>query len=467
MTIVPQGSQSRMKLLVVAYHFMKTQSAGGHRLQAMVKYLSRLGWDATVVTVGRDDTSAGEQLGKTVLAYPSRETRVIRTRSFEMSWIWTVRQRRGMAGDSHVSLHAGNAAGSNVERRPGLSESWKAPARWFRTILAFPDRQVGWYLPLSATACKLLRRSKFDVVLTSGPPHSCHLPFVFLRKFHRFLWVCDFRDPWTDPPFYAVNKTTLKTQKVRYFLNRVLEEAVLRTCDRVLANTRGNAEALHRSFGRLVQGKVTVLTNGFDEELSVRIDKGNNEAHDCDFVFAGEVYPWMLDLYLSALSVLRETGERLPVLHIYGTVDEELRSKVYERDLGCCVIFKGTVPYEDSLRILARAKSLLLLFVGHNEIFRQSVPSKMYAYLFARRPYLALVPDGDAARILEEVGGGMVVKSSDPGRVAREISSFLRLRESTAFAVERNEDHLAKYSWAALSRELDHVLRDDVARRGR
>jgi len=459
--------ETALRLLVVGYYFMKTRSAGGHRLFAMIKYLSRQGWRATVLTTERGFRESGEVDGSTVSRYVSAETRVIPTGSLELGWMWGNAPERKLGRDAlSGESRARGRAGQGDRRNERLCVLWKVPARWVRTVLNFPDRRVGWFFPLLFHSWRLLRQENFHVVLTSGPPHSCHLPFIILKRVFHFVWVCDYRDPWTDPPMYASNKTTLSTSRILLFLNRLLERSVLRNCDRVLANTPGNGEALTRTFGNLVQGKLVVLTNGFDEEITPARGGLDDAALDCDFVFTGHTYLWMLDVYLEALKYMRDTGQRLPKLHVFGAPHDEVVANVRANGLSDQVLFMGSVSYEESLWLLNNAKALLLLFVARHEVFAHSVPSKLYAYLFSRRPYLALVPDGNAADILDRVGGGMRIRSSEPPQVADGITSFLESVRAGGFKSERDRQTLEEYSWAALSARLDSVLRSDVHRLG-
>ncbi len=461
-------SKSRFRLLVVGYYFMRTQAAGGHRLYAIIKYLSRKGWDSTVLTAARDIADSGESDDDAALRYIPVGTRVVRTASVDLRWLW------GFPKPAKRSVNPAPGRGGAPENggRRGTSGGrpfgfLKTPAKWIRGILSFPDSKVGWYYPLLFHGWRLLRRDGFDAVLTSGPPHSSHLPFLVLKRLFRFVWVCDFRDPWTDPPFYASDPASLSTRRASLFFNRLLERCVLGSCDRILANTQGNADALARTFGKRVQRKVIVLTNGFDNEIAPSQGNVDETAMECDFVFTGAMYPWMLDLYLAALKWMREAGEPLPRLHVFGARAAEMIDKVHEFGFDENVVFKGPVSYEESLWVLGRAKALLLLFVAHNDVFKHSVPSKLYAYLFSGRPYLALVPEGDAARILEEVGGGVLVKSAEPGVVAGEIVKFLRALRAGTLHYEQNERALARYSWSDLASRLEDALRTDAAKMDR
>jgi glycosyltransferase involved in cell wall biosynthesis len=447
-------------MLVVGHYFLRTRSAGGHRLQALVKYLVRRGWDVTVLTVAGDATRSGEPDDDAVFRFIPSGTRVVQTRSLEIGrFLKPGGSPQGRVSDKMDEEATGEPVARARRWEPSALSLWRTSLRWALGILNFPDRQIGWFIPLLVNGFKLLKRYRFDVVLSSSPPHSCHLPLVFLKNCFKFFWVCDFRDPWTDPPFYALDVNTFSVRRVPFLLNRLLEKNVLRSCDRVLANTPGNAEALRRSFGTIVQGKVAVLTNGFDDEIVAEKGTLDESALNCDFVFTGDLYNWMLDLYLRALESLRARGRRVPVLHIFGGVDDELRDKVRQYGFEEQILFKGPVAYEQSLWILSHANALLLLFIRHTDVFKHSVPSKLYAYIFSGRPYLALVPEGDASQILREVGGGMVVNSSDSAEVATAIELFLGSLSTDTGPNYRDQEAVLSYSWSNLSSRLDELIR--------
>jgi hypothetical protein len=59
--------------------------------------------------------------------------------------------------------------------------------------------------------------------------------------FSRFVWVADFRDPWTAPLRQPKRRANLALQ-------RSLERWVLDGCDGVIANTEGNRDRLLAAF---------------------------------------------------------------------------------------------------------------------------------------------------------------------------------------------------------------------------
>jgi glycosyltransferase involved in cell wall biosynthesis len=189
----------------------------------------------------------------------------------------------------------------------------------------------------------------------------------------------------------------------------------------VIANTEGNKVAIHETFPFVPEEKVIVVTNGFDTERTGSDSDTVASAADCDFVYTGYLYRGMLDLYVEALRCFKRMGQPLPKLRVYGPRPFHLR---LDDDVAESVEWCGRTTYEESLALMRRAKALLAL-VPHGSRFNTWVPSKVYPYMFSSRPILALVPEGDAARILERSGTAVVVSSRDPAEVAARIESFL------------------------------------------
>jgi hypothetical protein len=68
----------------------------------------------------------------------------------------------------------------------------------------------------------------------------------------------------------------------------------------------------------------------------------------------------------------------------------------------------------------------LLLFQGVTS--NPAIPGKLYEYLRARRPILALVDaEGDTAKILKTAGVGTLVPLHSEEQIAKEIVEFLHL----------------------------------------
>ncbi len=81
--------------------------------------------------------------------------------------------------------------------------------------------------------------------------------------------------------------------------------------------------------------------------------------------------------------------------------------------------FHPQVPLDRIMPVLAASDALLVPLSAH-PVFESFVPSKLIDFMAAARP-VVLSAAGEAARILEEAGAGLVVAPEDPDALAEAI----------------------------------------------
>ena len=435
---------SKGRVLIVSYWFPPSSSPGSLRASTFAAYWHRLGWNVSVLSARN---AATERSDPSSLGRVPPEVRTEATASFE----------------HYQSIHrhssGRSAAASRSKRKSGLRRTIKALLKPFYQLTRFPDKKVGWTLPLIWRAGRIMSEGGIDVVFSSSPPHSSQFAMVILRKLRRFKWVVDFRDPWTAPSRNPKGAVSTALQKW-------MERTVLRNSDHIIANTEGNRRALLEEFSWIDQDKITVVTNGYDD---VTPPEGNESKSvpsldGCDIVYVGEVYPNMLNLFLDALTIIKETGpDDLPRVHVFGSVDERETRKVQERGLGKCFVYRGVVSWGTSVQVMNEAPSLLLL-LPPMECWRTCVPSKLYPYLAAGRPVLAIVPPGDAADIVDATGAGTVLTDTDPRALADGIRAFVRGVHSGASGAGNHPDLVEQYAMSALASRVAHILSQLIAK---
>jgi hypothetical protein len=422
------------RVLIVSYHFPPIVSAGVPRIRYITRHLLAEGWRVTVLSV---EKSYCEKNDPDTLRWIPPGVEIVRTGSFEVDVI-----------------DPGNAASSQNDRGGFLARlAWflrKVAYRVLFRFLAFPDRQIGWFVPLLVTAERLLRSKRYDVVLSSSPPHSTHLSLWLLRKFRHFKWVADFRDPWTTPSFYYRGG-------ISRAIAEKMERLVLKGCDVVIANTQGNKRALLEKFPFLDSEAVAVVNNGFDEKEE--IDYGIDPADvACDFVYTGEVYEGMLDLYIEAVEHLLRNGlGPVPRLFVYGQMDSECLDLLERSPARRYIEWKGSVSYARSLGLMRKANALLLI-LPHTERGKTWVPSKLYAYLFAGRPILAIAPVGDATDIIARTGTGVGLTNPDPVDVAGSLAHFVDEMRRGRLDLARNEEAISEFSASRVAGRIEKIL---------
>ena len=260
----------------------------------------------------------------------------------------------------------------------------------------------GW-LPSAARACgRAIREQRPEAILTSGPPHQIHWLGLWLKRRYGLPWLADFRDPWF-PEGRMDGGSGLEGWKVR-----VQEAAVIAAADAVIANAPNACKALRDAYPRH-RGKFVTLTNGYDREtfegLAAAAPRRAAGA-PVRVVHAGAIYVGRDPRPF--LDAVKSLGEAFPVpleVSFFGPKPEsgiDLASEAGARGLADRVLVHGQVPYARALREMAGADVLLLMDTPGRTV---GVPAKLYEYIGAGRPVLALGErGGDLAQVLEQSG---------------------------------------------------------------
>jgi hypothetical protein len=217
---------------------------------------------------------------------------------------------------------------------------------------------------------------------------------------------------------------------------------------------------------------MTIIENGYDEsafegaEQVGRAARGE-AAHTAPIVLvhSGTIYESERDPrpFFRALAQLRDAGALRPgdlnvVLRASGH-DEFLRGLIDELRIGDFVKLEPAIPYRAALAEMLTADGLLVLQAAN---CNYQVPAKLYEYLRARRPILALTdPPGDTAAVLRDAGIDTIAPLDSADEIARMLVRFLELvRHDRAPVAE--EAKVAAASRRVRTMELARLL-DTVA----
>jgi glycosyltransferase involved in cell wall biosynthesis len=297
-----------------------------------------------------------------------------------------------------------------------------APAPALLTKVIVPDAHlVSWNPWAMAAIRRVLRNQQIDCLITSGPPDSTHLLGLALGR-RRPAWLADFRDGWLfEPP-----RDPFPTAPQRA-LERLLERRVAQTADAVLGVTGPIVEDFVTRLGVAAE----LVPNAWDPELEAdlagelpagalpRIDE-----RSFTFVHTGTMSgSWGRDPrpLLVALRRLIEAEPELAgrvELLLAGPLDSQEQVLLERAGLGDNVRYVGYVAREQALA-LQRAAGALVLITSPN---RGEATGKLYEYLAAARPIIALAEGNEAARIVRETNTGVAVAHDD----VEAISAVLR-----------------------------------------
>lgn len=414
----------RKHLLVVAYFFPPAGGAGVQRPLKFIKYLPRFGWECTVLTVADGCYFAEDP---SLLADVPPSTRVVRTFSLEVERLRVLRTlRRRHSHTPPPDVVAGRRAGKR------LSLLQRA-----RKQLFVPDAQVGWVPFAIRAAMTLCKQQHVDAVWTTSSPYSAHLIGFALKRWLGLPHIADFRDPWTENAMDLIGHKPLQ---------RRLEGAVVRQADRVVGVTPGIVNFLRDAYCPTTPDKFAVIPNGYDPADFSGVHRAP-PAGPLRFVFTGAFYGKIeIGPFLLALSrFLQNTpaARRHVEVRLIGQFDRQTNLQYLELvdrlGLGANVDRLGYVSHHMSVRALQNAHVLLLpVFAGRGAAHH--MPGKIFEYLAANRPILALADRGVAADLITEARAGVVVHPADLSGMERALAALWATYEAHG-ALPHTPDH--------------------------
>jgi glycosyltransferase involved in cell wall biosynthesis len=363
-------------ILFVAYFYPPSTDTGAHRPAAMVKYLRRLGHRVTVLTTSAFGTE------------PGMDENVLRARDLQL-----LRAR----------LHG-------ADRIEGMfdSDTYSGKPHPLSYVL-IPEPLVAAWAPFARSqAVKLHRNRRFDCVITSSPPESAHLIGRTLSG-RGVAWVADLRDAWTFEPL----RPRFPTRPQRWADER-LERRLMRAADVAACVSRPVAEDMRARIG----ANAVVVPNGWDPELSDA--PGADAAGLLDPERVSLVYTGRFGSYgrdprplvraLGGLAAEKPNAAARLELAIAGPLTED-EARLFTADLSPVkVTLLGSLPRSRALALQREADALLLIAAPGRS---QLANLKLFEYLAAGRPVLALAAGTEAGRIVADASAGEVVRADD------------------------------------------------------
>jgi len=207
---------------------------------------------------------------------------------------------------------------------------------------------------------------------------------------------------------------------------------VLRGATRVIAATDGTGRWL-AEVEPSIASRSSVIPNGFEDEEWRDVTPRRFDRFT--MLHAGrlsddrtlEPFARGLEAFLARDPARRGAVQCL----LLGPHDAAQTRAVGRAGLAGVMRFEGSRSHAETLAMEAGA-DLLLLVKSRSERYRDLVPGKLYEYLGAGRPVLAIAPDGPAADLVRRFGMGWVADPDAPEQIADAITEALARRAPPA-----------------------------------
>jgi hypothetical protein len=234
-----------------------------------------------------------------------------------------------------------------------------------------PDARMRW----NKSAIKYIesRIHNFDLLITTGPPHSTH--FIGFQFRNRIKWIADFHDFWTDAIYIKVfNRTWFA-----HIIDKSLEKKILKSADAILVH----CESAMEKYTKITNKKIHLIPMGFHSELF------ETEKPEIEYKTISHIGTFFSN-YKNALELLNNLCNNGYKFIQVGKVDDGI------------IFPEGSeiIPYlEHAAAIEIMRKSEKLLLVNDNDF----LPGKIFEYLASTRTIILITKAGsDAERIVDQ-----------------------------------------------------------------
>lgn len=326
--------------------------------------------------------------------------------------------------------------------------------------MALPDRWVSWWLGAVPAGLQMIRKYKPDVIWSTYPIATAHMIGATLHKMTGVPWVADFRDPMTDvdyPPDPAMRHQYL-----------AIERKTVQQCSRAVVTTPGAIHTYQTRFPEIPQSRFALIENGFDEENFTDAEAQTSNKVDSDIPFtlvhSGIIYPSERDPvpFFEALAALLQqdilVAGKFKVILRATAHDAYVDGLIKKYGIESIVSIAPHVSYREALTEMLTAGGLLVLQASN---CNHQIPAKLYEYLRAQRPILALTdPIGDTAKTLRAAGVDTIAPLDSKEAIMQALTRFLALVDSKSAPIASAQTIAAnsrKSRTAELAKLLDQV----------
>ncbi len=422
------------KVLIITYYWPNAGGPGVQRWLKFVKYLPEFNIEPIVycpenATYPIIDNTLEAEISKsiTVLKQPIKEP-------YQLANIFSKQSK---------TISKGIIKGP---KKQGLVEKLML---YVRGNFFIPDARKNWINPSVIFLENYIKENQIDTIITTGPPHSLHLIGMQLKTKLKVTWFADFRDPWTTIGYHKKLKLT-KSSAEKHLK---LEHNVLNTANHIIVTSYNTK----REFSAKTQQPISVITNGFDDE-NVKIN-----ALDEKFTIShigsllSERNPEILWIVLGELIKENKAFSNQFELQLVGAVGQAILDRLKFHYLMQHTNLVGYVNHLEAVKLQKQSQVLLLVEIN-SEDTKAIIPGKLFEYFNAKRPILAIGPDGsDVEGLIHQTNTGYYYLYNEKEALKQRIISLFNLYLNKNLKSESSS--ISKFSRQYLTEQLAQILK--------
>lgn len=384
------------RLLMIAYHFPPLAGSSGiQRTLRFAQHLPKFGWEPVILT-----------------AHPRAYERTSDDLMADIPPGIIVRRAFALDTARHLSI-GGRYVGA----------------------MARPDRWVSWKFGAVREGMRMIREFNPQAIWSTYPIATAHSIGAELQQRSGIPWIADFRDPMVQDGYPADPLVRQSFQQI--------EERTFSSAHACTFTTPSAARTYRLRFPKAAQ-RIGVLENGYDEETFAQVEGSAGQQRDdrsaaVTLLHSGIVYPSERDptQLFEALGQLKASLQIQPgmlKIRFRAAVHDDFIHNLASRfGIAEFVECLPPIPYREALAEMLSADGLLVMQASN---CNEQIPAKIYEYLRAKRPILALTdPLGDTASVLREAGIKDIARLDSVPEIREKLPSFAAAIRQNSFAL--------------------------------
>ena len=420
-------------ILFISYFFPPLGGPGVQRSVKFCKYLPEYGWNPIVLTVKNISYIAYDDSLEPEVS--SLETH--RTGSCDvMRILYKIEKLKSSPADQSI-----------YTKTPSQRK------QFFRDI--FPiDSKIGWIPFAVHKGKKICITYSIDAIYCSIGPFSSAVVGYKLSKLFDIPLILDYRDLFRGKP----DATYFTSWHERHAFK--WEKKILNHASAIIINTNNAQERIQNIFPHIDRQKFSVIFNGYDNEDFKKIIP--TKSQDIAFTYTGGFYGERTpEYFLRALVELKDSNA-LPKnvkFQFVGNINEQIHSLFHDSGMMEYIKLIPQVSHRKSIHYLIESDYLMLFIAKRDsEIV---IPAKLFEYLAARKPMLAMVPKhGEAAHIIGKYSAGLTCEPDDVQKIKESLLEMIRYKQlgiiDEIFPIMEND--YSTYERRNLTKKLVNIL---------
>lgn len=372
----------KKSILLITYYWPPSGGSGVQRWMYFAKYLKEFAYEIEVITV--DEKVASYPSLDSSLNIHVKEITVHKTNSKEVIAAYSMLK----SGKKNKVVPQGNVGNKKKSFLDKLSI-------FVRANFFVPDARIGWNKFAIQKAEQLIQNKSFDIIITTGPPHSTHLVGLHLKNKFNIKWIADFRDPWVEVYYNDLFKRMKFAQKK----DEKLELNVLQRADKILTIGPSMKTLLAK---KVTASKIEYIFNGFDENLFQNKVKTKSDKFILSYVGTLSLnYPYKS--LIEALKLIQNLAIQNKVIQVQftGKIDAEIITE-FKKLSNIELKNNGVRSHQESVDIMCQS-DLNLLLLPYQKDAQIMITGKVFEYLASGNPILAIGSKlSDATKIVQE-----------------------------------------------------------------